>query len=457
MKRLAQNRPPLEIEITKEVGVALSEAKVVEHGDSKVQIDLGELFEVDKWVVPVESMLRVYVPNAAPEATVYRTATEISKLKSDDKIHWLDDPTAGRPTHVMNWNGKTWELDAQPARIEIKDANGKVLHVQSSPIPPPVYLGALPTAEDVRKHLPDGSTLLLLLPPTDVIADKLGVLIRGLGKAIDAVRSPQGAHYCLEGRAVPGNVEYSWVIPDSTEDDVRADKDFQLPLRSDSIPSQGELPESTARAVSQIMDKAQRIGRLRAWLVLPNPPGQTKAFPYQLTFRELGTDHYVSSGDLREGNKYKLYLQANPADLKRGLSPRWVYIFAIDHFGKGTLIFPALGRGNEGNQFPPKGEPGAALPLLIGINGEQVEEDFEIGPPFGIDTYLMLTTEQVIGNPEIFEFDGPRSKGGTRGSGSQNPLEALLSDVGTGSRGPKVPIPSDWNIQRLTLRSVPAK
>ena len=82
--------------------------------------------------------------------------------------------------------------------------------------------------------------------------------------------------------------------------------------------------------------------------------------------------------------------------------------------------------------------------------------DFTVGEPYGIDTYILLTTEQPILNPEIFEFDGARSKGSARGGRSGDPLTQLLSDVGAGTRGPIRPVPSEWSLERLTLRSVPA-
>jgi hypothetical protein len=97
--------------------------------------------------------------------------------------------------------------------------------------------------------------------------------------------------------------------------------------------------------------KAQLLARIRAWLTLESPPGQ-ESFPYHLAMRNVDTGEFHTAGDMRENEKYKIYLKADEAALKnaQNLTPRWVYVFAIDHFGACTLLYPASERGNEGNE-----------------------------------------------------------------------------------------------------------
>jgi hypothetical protein len=76
----------------------------------------------------------------------------------------------------------------------------------------------------------------------------------------------------------------------------------------------------------------------------------------------------------------------------------------------------------------------------------------EMTPPFGLDTYILLTTDENIPDPYILEFDGIRTRGQTRG---EDPLLAkLLYAVGTGSRRPGAVAPMNWSIDRMYLRSV---
>ena len=104
------------------------------------------------------------------------------------------------------------------------------------------------------------------------------------------------------------------------------------------------------------MDKASRLGRIRGWLTLLTPPdGVSPSFPYHLALRDVRTKQLVTSGNLTKGSRYKILLTASHADLERVdfvVKPRFVYVFAVDHFGKGSLLFPELGHGNDGNHLP---------------------------------------------------------------------------------------------------------
>jgi hypothetical protein len=192
---------------------------------------------------------------------------------------------------------------------------------------------------------------------------------------------------------------------------------------------------------------------------LQSPPSQ-ESFPYHLAIRQavdgkLGD--FKDSGDFKDGEKYKLYLRADPSALaaRGSLGPRWVYVFVIDHFGNGTRVFPPAGRGNEGNLLPyaQAGEKPDFQPL-IPLSGDSPEADFEIGTPFGVDTYFLLTSDTAIDNPEVFNFEGVRTAAGTRSA--SDPLTDLLSSASSMTRGgnPR-PVPAQWSIETLTFRSVP--
>ena len=73
-----------------------------------------------------------------------------------------------------------------------------------------------------------------------------------------------------------------------------------------------------------------------------------------------------------------------------------------------------------------------------------------MAPPFGLDTYILLASEERIPDPYILEFQGVM----TRGKGSDTPLAKLLQGIGTASRAPKADVPLNWSIDRIYLRSV---
>jgi hypothetical protein len=191
---------------------------------------------------------------------------------------------------------------------------------------------------------------------------------------------------------------------------------------------------------------------------LQSPPSQEN-FPYHLAFRQVvdgKLGEFKDAGDFKEGEQYKLYLRADPSALaaRDSLTPRWVYVFVIDHFGDSTRVFPSPNRGNENNRLPytqvgdkPNFQP------LIPLSGDSPSADFGIDAPFGVDTYFLLTSDNAIDNPEVFNFEGVRTETGTRGA--SDPLTDLLSSTSSMTRGVNLrAIPALWSIETLTHRSV---
>jgi hypothetical protein len=237
--------------------------------------------------------------------------------------------------------------------------------------------------------------------------------------------------------------------------DPDASKRLPLPLRTDWVALEG-LTESAAKAGSDLTDKAFRLGRLRSWITLLAPASASDLpFPWHLAFREAGKSAFVTGNELKGGHRYKIYLKAEPEDLKNGVPERFVYLFSIDRYGKGTLLFPPLGEGNAGNRFPKqkngKVQVPEEMPLMDGAY------DFEVAAPYGVDTFMLLTSKEAIEDPQIFEFDGVRSKGASRGIGSDNALTQLLSETGAShSRGiERNPgVPSNWSLEQVPMLSL---
>ncbi|HEX8152949.1 MAG TPA: hypothetical protein VF698_07490, partial [Thermoanaerobaculia bacterium] len=115
--------------------------------------------------------------------------------------------------------------------------------------------------------------------------------------------------------------------------------------------------------------------------------------------------------------------------------------FTIDSSGKAILLFPRL--GSVENRLPIDGAPPE---ILLGGEG-----GFEIGPPYGIDTFFLLTTDEPLPNPWILEWDGVR---GPRPE-VHTALEELLLLTGSGeSRSTTVVTPSTWSIERKVVESI---
>ena len=121
---------------------------------------------------------------------------------------------------------------------------------------------------------------------------------------------------------------------------------------------------------------------------------------------------------------------------------RWVYVLDIDCHGKGTLLYP---RDYAENQFPSEAESRQEF-LLPGAG------KLRIGPPFGVDTLVMLSTAEPLPDPYALEFEGVATRGGSE---ARSPLEMLLTGTSRGMRGAPGPVPTDWGLDLTTLHSVP--
>jgi hypothetical protein len=395
--------PALELRITAS-SLGAATAEIAGAGE----VAPGDVFRVSRWVVPSQSVLGVYVPKPAPADLVAKVGAEIGGL-SDDAVE--------NPTHVMSWSGRSWILEQNPASGAPKD------------------LGVQPSADDVRRALPPNARFLLLLPPA-------AGLTEGVHLASPIESRPAGsAEYRLDGRWHDGRLEYAWVR-------TALKADLPMPARSDWVPA-------GPQAAASLQEKALLLARIHGWLTLESPPTR-QSFPYHLAFQNVATKQLRTSGDLVENERYKLFLQADPASLQnpQALSPRWVYIFAIDHFGKGSLLFPVLGHGNEGNRLPyAQADARPRFDALIPVDG--ADYDFSIGEPFGVDSYFLLTSQEPIDQPDLFEFDGLRTRAASRSAA--DPLTDLLSGLASGTRAPhRAQTPGTWSIENLTFRSVPA-
>ena len=106
-------------------------------------------------------------------------------------------------------------------------------------------------------------------------------------------------------------------------------------------------------------------------------------------------------------------------------------------------MFPQQGGGNR---YPQEAGRLEQIPLP--------GAKFRITPPFGTDTYILLSTSTELSNPEALSFESV-VRGGERGVSS--PLEMLLGSTSAGTRGATAEVPTDWGVEYLQLHSQPKK
>jgi hypothetical protein len=182
-------------------------------------------------------------------------------------------------------------------------------------------------------------------------------------------------------------------------------------------------------------------------LQLPVPPGGGDAdFPYRLVLKRRGGEELkaVDSGIVAGKEIYDLVLHSdNP--VPPTVSRQWVYVLGIDCSGAGKLLYPLL-TAAEGNQKPDRGQVAQDISLTGPGN------PIRIIPPFGVDTYILLTTSEQLPDPGVLNFQGVLTRGERAPS---SPLQDLLGSASAGTRGMDRPMPSNWSVQFLQTRSVP--
>jgi hypothetical protein len=416
---LTRIRPaaPARIRITEVNGPGSSNAMPIAPAAISA-IHAGDLFQVDKLVVPDKEFLKVYLGEVASAARAEDGSRLAARLRESGRVELIEDPTERTPTHVMLWNGMSWIL------TENRGATGILLSAEN------------PSADDVLKLLGSRTPkarLAIFLPATPELVSALA--LSAPGSVVGIAKSIDTADYFLAGRPTPaGGPQYAWARFEETREDIDGpsgehhDQLSAWPLRSEWRPADG----------AKLTDDALDLARLAGWLALRTPVSDDE-FEYHLAMRD--ENGQLSEGKLAGNHTYRLLLRRDSLIAKEAVSQRRVYVFVVDSFGKGTLIYP---NGNVDNEFPRKD----AMPPPAEID---LNQTIEITSPWGADNYYLLTSAQPIDNAgAVFNFAGVRTRGDAQASG---PLERLVGSRATGSRGALSGIPTNWSIERTTYRS----
>ncbi len=456
--KAAAASPPLRVRVLPSPDLASCRAEVLAGNGANAAV--GDLLELVRWAAPPKSGLKVWVPQLELDApAIFRLAGRVRECVTGLGLSWIEDPVQGGDTNtafVLSWEG----------RWVVRDWKGITLQ-----------LGETLSVKSLRQHLCDnlppsrGNSGFCFHLPAPCSLD-LPLKPGGPHTMVEKC-SRQQADYYLAGRLGGDELEYAWVRPNAT----RQDSHCALPPRTDWHPFPVRQPHwpaavgsvlrdggrsgwgaarfsplrdgggsfTPASLARQLLDAALKIAKLRSWLTLESPdPG---LYPYRLALRDTGSGHLMQQGKLPEGTKLGLVLRAPPQKLKGFVRPRFIYVFTIDSFGKSTLLFPRADAGCVENRFPIE-RGGTPYPEEIPLGPQPL---FASGPPFGLDTYILLTSREAIPNPGVVEAKGVRTRGRAREAG----LQELLSSWGTVLRGSRLlTTPATWSIQRLTFESI---
>lgn len=419
----------IKIRVEKVYGLNLCQATVI-YGDEGT-IKIGDLFEIYRWVAPNETRLNIFIMESdLTFNSLVGISYVASQLKNSNQIVWVDDPTEKKPTHLMFWcNTKSsWCIETSEGIL--------------------IELDELPTVDGILKAIlsnPVGGTIrpnfFLQLPLSSSLQRTFAPEIKYYHSSVNLLTSKQGAHYVLLGRLNGDRIEYAWIrsgLADLSLDTKRMpNKTKWIKIEEDKL--------SVLRSANEICKDVLRLVKIRAWMGLSSPPDKGD-FPYHLALKNTKTGKIISTGPLREGEHYSFVLRAYLGKKGDEIYGRYIYIFSINSEGDGELLFPPRRLKNSENHFPALDKFQKEICLID-------KKLFKIGKPFGIDTYFLLTTEEVISNPEVFDFKGVRRYPPTENRYTY--LEQLLYRLGSNYRGGPPPTYTNWSIEKLSLLSVP--
>jgi len=405
----------------------------------------GALFTVDKWVPADQNVLKLWVPplNLTKEG-IRDAAEQVAKVRSAGSPKIVDDPSETSLTHFISWSGQDWIVQ------DLK--TGKTTDLGK-----PFRL-----LDWVKKtELAQGTIFVSLPLPTG--AKDFAINLAARSFPVRLVNTGQEADYALIGRSRGSFIDYTWLRPGtisvanfaSGHGRLRSDHALRggetvpssLPPRSRWISTDPSF-SSLSKTTQELELVAGTLSRINSWLKLSSPPGDSN-FPYHLVVTEADSADQPEGSQIAigDGRWYGLALKANPADLKHEVDRRKVYVFVIDSEGKGIPLYPTLEMGDVENVFPTAADTrDGKLPITKQLGPSKL---FQIGEPFGTDTYILLTLSPKDSiDLENLSWTGVGERSNRGGGGA---LDALFSAVGT--RSPRPATPSSWSLEKVEVVS----
>jgi len=401
--RLA-GRDDVRLEVTSLLGVAHASARMT-HG--AIRLQPGALLEIVTWAAPPSPPLRVWIPRASGDAAA------VVHLIRDEAAHrgirWIDDPTETTPTHLLRWCDGGWELIANGRRI----GRGASL-----------------------ARVPAHASLFVQMPVPAHVSQALDGI-----SGVAVASSPETADYVVAGRLKQGHIEYACIRPFvAAADRTRS----LLPLRTAWM----DAARSTA-----LRDAIVRLRTVQAWQDLRSPAASPSH--YRIAVRRISNGALVDDGRLAGNARYSLVLRERGAFAGEPLFAQYVYVFVIASDGSSVLLFPPPEIGTVENLLPVTPTPSRAFteaPEEIALT----TTPFVVSEPYGVDTYVLLCTDEPLPSLSGLEWKGVRSP---RRATKKNGLDKLLAQTIAGTRAANEPMPTppNWTIDRVFFESVPPR
>jgi hypothetical protein len=435
--------PAVDLRVKSLEGMSRSIAEIVVPQGATVKP--GEVFKLKHWVPDQKPLLLWHAPANLSQAEVMKAAQEVAAAG----VAFVSDPAEQAWTDRLTWNGTSWTLTHAPQ----PPAAGPV--ALDAKTPAPVMLGSPLAAAKLKASLAPGAKLWVDLPPPRELAAQLQLHVEA--SAVQGTDDIAQASYVLAGTLTAKGPAYAWFHKTEyesgppqgvTRHTAGCSTTSPYPVRSAWVALQhGAMADDPSGGLNLY---ALRLAKVDRWLQLGDAPGAAFADSYyKLTLsREKDGEPIPADRPAKDGDTLYMSLVSD----SRVVSQRWVYVLDIDCQGNGSLLYPI---DYAENRFPNTAGSQRRVPLTGA-------RKIEVGEPYGMDTIVMLSTEQPLPDPEALNFSGVGASEhtGTRslnGTGPPTPLSQLLGDASTGKRGvhARESVPTSWSLDMTPLLSEP--
>jgi hypothetical protein len=422
-------------------GIARSIAEVV--SAAKANVAPGEIFALTK-LVPAETdpLLFWLWPSNLSEDEILAAAAQV---KAAGAIS-VSDPAEESWTDILSWDGGSWTLQHATADTPSAMESSTTINLDKKPSAP-IRLGTKLSADALKQHLEPDSKLWVNLPAPKELAAKLA--LHDSDSEVKGAANLANANYILTGILTQNGPAYAWFHKSEFDagPEANATNDHSAgcsatspyPVRTDwtALADAAQIDAAS----NKLNEYALRLGKVHGWINLPDSAtGEAAAGYYKLTMVRASDETALPADQpVQPGDRMKMALESNGPVT----DPRWVYVLDIDCHGKGTLLYPI---NYSENQFPNAGVTDKKFVLPHSLT-------LRIGPPYGVDTLILLSTAQPLPDPSALNFEGVATRGAR---GTDTPLQKLLTNTSSGSRGFAEQVPTNWGIDLTRIRSVPS-
>ena len=387
-------------------------------GDIK-NIKAGDLFELTSFISGAGASLKIYIPKSDFDYNnLFAIAQNLYKLSNNKNYTIILDPFKDSPTHTIFFNEKKWFIGMPDGKS--------------------VEIGVNPDVNNISKLIPAGAKVMICIPPTKEFYSKFITRFDN-NSSVELAKEASEAQYYLEGRMKNGKLEYAFVEPMISSKDTAFES--TMPIRTDFNAITNDA--NSANSVTDSLEEySYKLAKIKAWLTMSGP-ADDGSFPFYLGLKNAKTKNIISNGKVVKGDTLGLVLLTDKENEQYwNGTKRYVYVIALNNEGKIQLAYPL--NGSVENRLPRMSSDG------------NVMSEMPLGPkrlitveePLGVDTYIMLTTEEPLPSPELFN----QSSVITRGRGDAVGLEQLFN-IGSKTRA-IMNTPINWSVHRLSVKSI---